>query len=121
MRIVFLSIFLLVFSNACDQLIKAENPRVFLPAESTIMAQRIDSLMEGYDYYKRFSGTVFVAHKDQVLYAKSFGYADAERGRLNKKTSVYGYALGRILHEEPWVDNETGRMGLFGEFSATLC
>lgn len=90
MRIVFLSIFLLVFSNACNQIIKAENPRVFLPAESTIMAQRIDSLMEGYDYYKRFSGTVFVAHKDQVLYAKSFGYADAERGRLNQNASVYG-------------------------------
>ena len=28
---------------------------------------------------------------------------------------VCGYALGRIIHEEPWVDNGTGRMGLFDE------
>ncbi len=34
---------------------------------------------------------------------------------------VCGYALGRIIHEEPCVENGTGRMGLFDEFSATLC
>jgi ribosomal protein S18 acetylase RimI-like enzyme len=28
---------------------------------------------------------------------------------------VCGYALARIIHEEPWVDNGTGRMGLFDE------
>jgi GNAT superfamily N-acetyltransferase len=28
---------------------------------------------------------------------------------------VCGYALGRIIREEPWVDNGTGSMGLFDE------
>ncbi len=29
--------------------------------------------------------------------------------------NVCGYALGRIINEEPWVDNGTGRIGLFDE------
>lgn len=90
MRILLLSILLLVFSNACNQKLKANEPGVFLPSDSAVIAQRIDSLMQGYDYYKRFSGTVLVAHKEQVLYAKSFGYADAGRGHLNANASVYG-------------------------------
>ncbi|MFN3556663.1 MAG: serine hydrolase [Bacteroidales bacterium] len=90
MRLTLLSIFLLVFSNACNQKLKANEPGVFLPADSGVIAQRIDSLMQGYDYYKRFSGTVLVARKEQVLYAKSFGYADAGRGHLNANASVYG-------------------------------
>ncbi len=90
MRLIFLSIFLLVFTNACNQKAIAEEAREFLPEESAIMAEQIDSLMRGYDYYKRFSGTVLVAHKNQVLYAKSFGYADAENEEFNENTSVYG-------------------------------
>lgn len=31
------------------------------------------------------------------------------------EAKVCGYALGRIIHEKPWVDNGTGRMGLFDE------
>lgn len=35
--------------------------------------------------------------------------------------NVCGYDLGRIINEEPCVENGTGRMGLFDEFHATLC
>jgi CubicO group peptidase (beta-lactamase class C family) len=90
MKLVSIGIFFILFTNACNHKLKAEDPGVFLPANSASIAEQIDSLMKGYDFYKRFSGTVLVARKDQILYAKSFGYADAERGILNENTSVYG-------------------------------
>jgi len=90
MKLFLLGLNLLVFANACNQNLKAEDSGGFPPLESVVIAQQIDSLMKGYDYYKRFSGTVLVAHKEQVLYAKSFGYANAGNRELNENTSVYG-------------------------------
>lgn len=89
-KIVLFSIFLLVFANACNHKAVAEDAGVFVASDSARIKEQIDSLMQGYDYYNRFSGTVWVAHKDQVMYAKSFGYADAGNGELNENTSVYG-------------------------------
>jgi CubicO group peptidase (beta-lactamase class C family) len=85
-----LGLFLMVLANACNQNLKASDIGEFSPADSLNIAHRIDSLMQGYDYYNRFSGTVLVAYKDQVMYAKSFGYANAEKGELNHINSVYG-------------------------------
>lgn len=90
MKEVLLSVLLLILTCAFNQKLLARNSGVFTPTNSAIIAEQIDSLMQGYDYYKRFSGSVLVAHKDQVLYAKSFGYADAEKGELNQNSSVYG-------------------------------
>ena len=90
MQLVSIGILFIFLANACNHKLKAEDAGIFIPANSAIIAEQIDSLVQGYDYYKRFSGTVLVAHKDQVLYAKSFGHADAERGVLNENTSVYG-------------------------------
>lgn len=52
--------------------------------------ERIDSLMKGFDFYNRFSGTVLIASGDDIWYHKSFGYADVEKNNKNHNASVYG-------------------------------
>ncbi len=50
----------------------------------------LDILMQGYDFYNRFSGTVLIAKDDSILFCNSFGYADVEAERMNDNASVYG-------------------------------
>jgi CubicO group peptidase (beta-lactamase class C family) len=50
----------------------------------------IDSLMQGYDFYDRFSGTILIAKGNEILYQNSFGYANFENGMENSNSSVYG-------------------------------
>jgi CubicO group peptidase (beta-lactamase class C family) len=50
----------------------------------------IDSLMQGYSFYGRFSGTILIAKDDRILYQNSFGYANKEDGIENSNSSVYG-------------------------------
>ena len=54
------------------------------------ISKNIDSLLTSYSYYGRFSGTVIVAHKNDVIYQGSFGKADAEANTQNRNESVYG-------------------------------
>lgn len=54
------------------------------------IAAQIDSLLEGYSFYGRFSGTVLVAHQDEVFFAKSHGYSDYDKHSPNHNASVYG-------------------------------
>lgn len=58
--------------------------------DKTLLKDRIDSLLQGYDFYNRFSGTVLIATADNVWYYKSFGYADVEKNIKNHDASVYG-------------------------------
>jgi CubicO group peptidase (beta-lactamase class C family) len=56
----------------------------------TELNEKIDSLLQGYDFYNRLSGTVLIASKDNVFYLKSFGYADVIKNDINHNASVYG-------------------------------
>ncbi len=55
-----------------------------------IKSSRIDSLLNAYAYYGRFSGTVLLAHKENTVFCKSYGYADFENKKNNTKGSIYG-------------------------------
>jgi CubicO group peptidase (beta-lactamase class C family) len=53
-------------------------------------SSRIDSMLEAYAYYGRFSGTVLVAHNESTVFCKSYGYADFETKKRNNENSMYG-------------------------------
>jgi CubicO group peptidase (beta-lactamase class C family) len=51
---------------------------------------QIDSLLNGYDYYDRFSGSVILADEDSIWYHSCIGYRDFSKQLPNNKQSVYG-------------------------------
>jgi CubicO group peptidase (beta-lactamase class C family) len=58
--------------------------------EKDKITAQVDSLLKGYAFYGRFSGTVLVAQNDEVIYTKSFGIADYDVHIPNHNASVYG-------------------------------
>ena len=58
--------------------------------DKKVLGDKLDSLLNGYDFYNRFSGTVLIASGDDIWYHKSFGYSDVEKNRMNHNASVYG-------------------------------
>jgi CubicO group peptidase (beta-lactamase class C family) len=52
----------------------------------------IDYLFKSYSFHKRFIGSVLISKDDQIIYQKSFGYADKEKLKNNTKKSIYSIA-----------------------------
>jgi CubicO group peptidase (beta-lactamase class C family) len=54
--------------------------------------QQIDEYMQAQAKFKRFNGNVLVADKGQIIYQKSFGYADYDTKQLLNDNSVFELA-----------------------------
>jgi|GEM_PF-1381162 len=63
---------------------------ITIPVDRVEFASQMDYLLEGYDYYGRFSGTLLLADEDGVFYQNSFGFRDFEGNLPNTSASVYG-------------------------------
>lgn len=84
-----LTLFLFSNCNSKGNEIKTTSIVTFSDDNDAI-SNNIDSLLTSYSYYGRFSGTVLVAKKNQVIYEGSFGKADVEKNTVNRNESVYG-------------------------------
>ncbi|MEN2282134.1 serine hydrolase domain-containing protein [Algoriphagus sp. SE2] len=56
------------------------------------LGRNIDQLFESYTAYNRFIGNVLISENDEIIYQKSFGYADFDKGIKNNQKSVFGIA-----------------------------
>uniref|UniRef100_UPI00404A4075 serine hydrolase domain-containing protein n=1 Tax=Flavobacterium sp. TaxID=239 RepID=UPI00404A4075 len=56
------------------------------------LANNIDNLFESYAYYNRFMGSVLISKDNQIIYQKSFGFADLENREKNTDKSVFSIA-----------------------------
>jgi CubicO group peptidase (beta-lactamase class C family) len=52
----------------------------------------IDDLFESYSYYNRFIGNVLISKDNQIIYQKSFGYADTDGHKKNTEKSIFSIA-----------------------------
>jgi CubicO group peptidase (beta-lactamase class C family) len=52
----------------------------------------INNVFESYAYYNRFIGSVLISKNDKIIYRKSFGYADIDNRKKNKKNSIFSIA-----------------------------
>lgn len=52
----------------------------------------IDGLFESYSYYNRFIGNVLISKDNQIIYQKSFGYADTDGHKKNTEKSIFSIA-----------------------------
>ena len=85
-RIVLIFILVFLFSWSC--LAFGES----IPVDRVESANQMDSLLEGYDFYGRFSGTKLLADTEGVIYQKSIGYRDFEAKLPNAPGSIFGIA-----------------------------
>ncbi len=53
---------------------------------------KIDDLFESYAHYNRFIGSVLISQGDEIIYQKSFGYANFEKRIKNTKNSIFAIA-----------------------------
>ncbi len=56
------------------------------------LESKMDELFESYTQYNRFVGNVLVSENNKIIYQKSFGYADLEKGRRNSEKSIFSIA-----------------------------
>ena len=56
------------------------------------LENNIDGLFESYSYYNRFIGNVLISKDNQIIYQKSFGYADIAGNKKNTKKSIFSIA-----------------------------
>ena len=49
----------------------------------------INKLFESYAHYNRFIGNVLISQDNNIIYEKSFGYADVENHKKNTKNSIF--------------------------------
>lgn len=56
------------------------------------LSKNIHKVFESYAHYNRFIGSVLISKNDQIIYRKSFGYADIEKHKKNKKNSIFSIA-----------------------------
>jgi len=56
------------------------------------LEHNIDDLFESYSYYNRFVGSVLISKDNDIIYQKSFGYADKEGHKKNTKKSIFSIA-----------------------------
>lgn len=52
----------------------------------------INKLFESYAHYNRFIGNVLISQDNNIIYEKSFGYADVENHKKNTKNSIFSIA-----------------------------
>ena len=73
--------FVLIFLFACNQKERA-NP----------IAKQLDEFLTGQNKYYRFNGNVLVADKGEIVFQKSYGYADFDSQRMLNDSSVFELA-----------------------------
>jgi CubicO group peptidase (beta-lactamase class C family) len=56
------------------------------------LERKIDQLFESYTQYNRFIGNVLISENNEIIYQKSFGYADFERKIKNTQETIFGIA-----------------------------
>ena len=56
------------------------------------LENNIDDLFESYSYYNRFIGSVLISKDNQIIYEKSFGYADTDGHIKNTEKSIFSIA-----------------------------
>jgi CubicO group peptidase (beta-lactamase class C family) len=56
------------------------------------LSKNIHQIFESYAHYNRFIGSVLISKNDQVIYRKSFGYANIDRHKKNTKNSIFSIA-----------------------------
>ncbi len=56
------------------------------------LEEDINKIFESYAHYNRFIGSVLISQNDEIIYRKSFGYADAENHKKNTKNSIFSIA-----------------------------
>ena len=56
------------------------------------LEESINELFEGYAHYNRFIGSVLISQDDNIIYEKSFGYADIDNHKKNTKNSIFSIA-----------------------------
>jgi CubicO group peptidase (beta-lactamase class C family) len=54
--------------------------------------KEINELFESYAHYNRFIGSVLISQNDEIIYKKSFGYADIENKKKNTEKSIFSIA-----------------------------
>jgi len=80
----FLFVFL-ILACACNQPPADDK----LAPKSTTMNDQVDEYILAHVSNKRFNGTVLLAHKDSILYHRSFGFANRETQHLNADSTIY--------------------------------
>ena len=56
------------------------------------LERNIDGLFESYAHYNRFVGSVLISKKNNIIYQKSFGYANASVHKKNTEKSIFSIA-----------------------------
>lgn len=56
------------------------------------LKRKLDQLFESYTQYNRFIGNVLISKGDEIIYQKSFGYADFEKKTKNSPLSIFAIA-----------------------------
>ncbi len=52
----------------------------------------INDVLENLHFNERFNGNILIAEKGKIIYEKSFGYADLEKGNILNKNSIFNIA-----------------------------
>jgi CubicO group peptidase (beta-lactamase class C family) len=56
------------------------------------LKKNVDALLESYSHYNRFVGSVLISKDNNILYQKSFGYADISGHKKNTEKSIFKIA-----------------------------
>ena len=56
------------------------------------LENNINELFESYAHYNRFIGNVLISQDNNIIYERSFGYADVENHKKNTKNSIFSIA-----------------------------
>ena len=59
---------------------------------SSVSSQSISDLLDGYYAYNRFSGSVLVARNGEIVFQKSYGFADRDNNSLVTASSLFNLA-----------------------------
>lgn len=56
------------------------------------LEESINDVFESYAHYNRFIGSVLISQNEDIIYNKSFGYADMENHKKNTEKSIFSIA-----------------------------
>ena len=56
------------------------------------LEESINEVFESYAHYNRFIGSVLISQNEDIIYNKSFGYADMENNKKNTEKSIFSIA-----------------------------
>ena len=56
------------------------------------LEESINEVFESYAHYNRFIGSVLISQNEDIIYNKSFGYADMENHKKNTEKSIFSIA-----------------------------